>query len=941
MRLPSPHGSLIDRKKPITFSFEGRRYTGFAGDTIASALAANDVILLGRSFKYHRPRGVLTMTGDDANTFVEIDGTPNLLADVIPIREGMAVKGQHYSGSLIGDSGRWIERISKFLPVGFYYRSLFRPQGIWPLWEKLVRRMAGLGRVSLDAKHGYFDKQYLFADTVVIGSGAAGLSAALKAADKGEEVILVERQAVLGGSLNHARFDPDGSRGMDLAKSLTAQARAHPNIRVMTDAICTGWFADNYLPIIQGNRMYKLRADEVVVATGALEQPAVFRNNDLPGIMFGSAAQRLVRLYGVQPGTRAVVVTANEDGYGVALDLIDAGVEVAAIVDLNARSGVSEMAKAAAEKGVEIVSGGALHEAISTEGGLPLGAVVIADNAGHGQARRVECDLLCMSVGWAPSSALPAHAGAPVTYDASWHGFTVRETPPGLRVAGAVNGVWDLDAALEDGAGGSDIPATPSPNHHWPIFPHADGKEFVDFDEDLTIDDIRNAVADGFEDIELVKRFSTVGMGPSQGRQTATNAIRLTQEANGGLLADARGSTNRPPAFPETLGALVGRNFHPVRVSAIHHRHLEAGAKMLIAGAWLRPAYYGQADNIKAEVEAVRNNVALMDVSTLGGLEVRGPDAAEFLNRIYTMSYTKQQVGRSRYVLMCNDLGTIVDDGVACRLADDHFYVTATTGNSDGVYREMLFRNVQWRLDVDIGNVTAAYAAVNLAGPKARRVLERLCNDTDLSAEGFPYMGVRTATVAGIPARLLRVGFVGELGWEIHVPASQGEALWDALMEAGAPEGIRPFGVEAQRILRLEKGHIIIGQDSDALTHPHEVDMGWALGKRKAYFNGARGIQIQMKSNMTRRLAGFVLPAQTAALPEESQLVFRDGDIVGRVTSIAHSPALRRPIGMAFVAPDQATPGSRITIKGPGGRMMEAEVVQLPFYDPDNKRQAL
>ncbi|NKB58173.1 MAG: FAD-dependent oxidoreductase [Alphaproteobacteria bacterium] len=939
MRLLPPHGSRIDRGTSIAFSFEGRRYTGFDGDTVASALAANDVILLGRSFKYHRPRGILTMTGDDANTFVTIDSTPNLLADVVPIREGMNVMGQHYSGSLIGDNGRWIERIAKFLPVGFYYRALFRPRGIWPLWEKLVRRMAGLGRVSLDAKHGYYDKQYLFADTVVIGGGAAGLSAALAAAERGDETVLVERQPVLGGSLNHARFDAERMRGIDTARSLVAQALVHPKIRVMTDATCTGWFADNYLPILQGNRMFKLRATDVVVATGALEQPAVFRNNDLPGIMFGSAAQRLIRLYGVRPGIRAVVATANEDGYGVALDLLDAGVDVAAIVDISARSGMGPLARAASEKGIEIVSGGALREALPTEGGLSVGAVMVADNAG--QDRLIECDLLCLSVGWAPSSALPAHAGAPVLYDDSWHGFTVRETPPGMRVAGAVNGVWDLDAALEDGAGGGDIPATPSPNHHWPIFPHPDGKEFVDFDEDLTIADIRNAVADGFEDIELVKRFSTVGMGPSQGRQTASNAVRLTQEANGGLLADARGSTNRPPAFPETLGALAGRNFHPVRVSAMHERHLEAGASMLIAGAWLRPACYGGAANIEAEVNAVRGNVAMMDVSTLGGLEVRGPDAAEFLNRIYTMSYLKQPVGRSRYVLMCNDLGTIVDDGVACRLADDHFYVTATTGNADGVYREMLFRNVQWRLDVDIGNVTAAYSAVSLAGPKSRQVLERVCDDLDLSAEGFPYMGVREGTVAGIPARLLRVGFVGELGWEIHVPSSMGEALWDALMEAGAEDGIRPFGVEAQRILRLEKGHIIIGQDSDALTHPHEVDMGWALGKRKPYFNGARGIEMQMKQPMTRRLAGFVLPEDTAALPEESHLVLRDGVIAGRITSIVRSPTLGRPIGLAFVPPDMGEPDGRLAIKGPRGRLIEATVVALPFYDPDNKRQAL
>ncbi len=939
MRLPLPHGSLIDREKPVSFSFEGRRYTGYEGDTVASALAANNVILLSRSFKYHRPRGVLTMTGDDANTFVEIDGTPNLLADVVPVRDGMAVMGQHYNGSLIGDGARWIERFSKFLPVGFYYRAFFRPEGIWSLWEKLVRRKAGLGRVSLNAKHPYYDKQYLFADTAVIGGGAAGLSAALTAAERGEEVILVERQAVLGGSLNHARFDAEGKRGRETGRSLVAQAITHPNIRVMTDAICTGWFADNYLPVLNGNRMYKLRAKDLVVATGALEQPAVFRNNDLPGIMFGSAAQRLIRLYGVCPGTRAVVATANEDGYGVALDLLDVGVDVAAVVDISAKSGMGTMARAVSEKGVEIISGGGLQEAIPAEGGLAVGAVTLTDNAS--QARRIACDLLCLSIGWAPSSALPAHAGTAVTYDDTWHGFTVRETPAGMRVAGAVDGVWDLDAALEDGAGSSDVPATPSPNHHWPIFPHPDGKEFVDFDEDLTIADIRNAVADGFEDIELVKRYSTVGMGPSQGRQTATNAVRLTQEANGGLLADARGSTNRPPAFPETLAALAGRNFHPVRHSAIHDRHLEAGASMLVAGAWLRPAYYGRPDDIVAEVQAVRTNVAMMDVSTLGGLEVRGPDAAEFLNRIYTMSYTKLAVGRSRYVLMCNDLGTIVDDGVACRIADDHFYVTATTGNSDGVYREMLFRNVQWRLDVDIGNVTGAYAAVNVAGPKSRQVLERVCTDTDLSAAGFPYMGVREATVAGIPARLLRVGFVGELGWEIHVPASQGEALWDALREAGAEDGIRPFGVEAQRVLRLEKGHIIIGQDSDALTHPHEVDMAWALGKRKPYFNGARGIEMQLKNDMKRKLAGFVLSPDAAVLPQESQLVLRDGVIVGRITSIARSPSLGRPIGLAFVPPELSDPGNRITIKGPDGKLIEADIVALPFYDPENDRQAL
>jgi len=946
-RLPPPFGAWIDRDRPIDFSFEGRQYTGFAGDTIASALAANGIRLLSRSFKYHRPRGVLTMSGDDANTLVQIDSRPNVLADVEAIREGLTVTGQHYGGSLIDDNERWIERIHRFLPVGFYYRAFFRPRGIWPWWEKLVRRKAGLGRVSLAAPHGHYDKQYIFSETAVIGGGAAGLAAALAAAETGGDVVLIERQPVLGGALNHARFDAEGKRGTARSAELRAEVAGNDAIRVMTGATCTGWFADNMLSVLQGTRLYKLRAAKVVVATGALEQPLVFANNDLPGIMFASAAQRLIALYGVRPGSRAVVACANDAGYGAALDLADAGIPVAAIVDLNAEPATGPLAQAARARGIDFLSGWTIREAIAADGGNGLGAIVAAPIAGRGEtgggARRIACDLLCLSVGWTPAAALAAHAGADVAYDDTVNGFRVGETPDGMRLAGAVNGIWDLDDAIADGAGTLARPNRIAVSHAWPIFPHPKGKDFVDFDEDLTVADLRNAVADGFEDIELVKRFSTVGMGPSQGRQSAANAVRLVREANRMPLQGARGTTNRLPAFPETLGLLAGRPYHPVRLSAMHDRHLEAGAAMLVAGAWLRPAYYGASPEpaITAEVTAVRRAVAVMDVSTLGGLDVRGPDAAEFLERIYTMAYAKLPVGRSRYVLMCNELGTVVDDGVACRLEPDHFYVTATTGNADGVYREMLFRNAQWRLDVDIANVTAAMAAVNIAGPLSRRVLARLCDDPDLSAEAFPYLAVRTGTVAGIPARLLRVGFVGEVGFEIHVPASQGEALWDAVLEAGRDDGIRPFGVEAQRILRLEKGHIIIGQDSDALTHPHEVAMGWALSRRKAYFTGARGIEMRMKGAQTRLLTGFVLPRDADILPEESQLVLRDGDIAGRVTSIARSPTLGRPIGLAFVAPDQAAPGTRLTIKGPRGRMIAARSVALPFYDPGNKRQAL
>ena len=536
--------------------------------------------------------------------------------------------------------------------------------------------------------------------------------------------------------------------------------------------------------------------------------------------------------------------------------------------------------------------------------------------------------------------------------------------PPHVYAAGSVNGTYRLDAVLAEGrrvgwaaarmpaspaaASRRASPATGEPlgqTHGWPIFPHKRGKDFVDFDEDLQVKDLVNGIADGYDDIELLKRYSTVGMGPSQGRHSAVAAVRVLAKETKTDLANLSVTTQRPPYVPEKFGHLAGRIFEPERHTAMHHRHLRArrpddGGGHLVPPRLLRQGRAARPGDPRRGA-GVRNNVGLIDVSTLGGLDVRGPDAAEFLNRLYTFTYAKQPVGRSRYVLMCDQTGAIIDDGVACRFHDEHFYVTATTSGVDGVYRLMLQWNAQWRLDVDVANVTAAYAGVNIAGPRSREVLAKVCHDVDLSAEAFPYMGVRLGSVAGIPARLLRVGFVGELGYEIHVPASQGEALWDALMAAGGTAGIRPFGVEAQRVLRLEKGHIIIGQDTDGLTHPLEADMAWAIAKNKPYFMGGRSIAIQMTRPLTRKLVGFTVEDPAAPVPEECHLTVRDGEIVGRVTSAVRSPALDRVIGLAYVAPDQATPGKSFDIKIAGGRLIQAKVVPIPFYDPENKRQEM
>ena len=773
------------------------------------------------------------MAGQDANTLVQLPGDANALADQTPISEGLVVEGQNYTGSLDFDRSAWIGLFSNFLPVGFYYKAFFKPRGMWEKWAPMIRRRAGLGRIDTTARPGYYDKQYRFCDVAVIGGGPAGLEAALSASAAGADVLLIEENPVLGGSLNYARFDTAGKTAGVVREELLTRLNEQPRIEVMTQAVCNGWFSDNWLPIIKGNRLFKTRASETVLATGSLEQPAVFRNNDLPGVMMGSAAQRLIRLYAVRPGKRAVVLTGNNDGYAVALDLLDAGVKVDAIVELRGQPSYDELATAIAAK-IPVREGAAVYEAHRK--GRHLSAVDIRSIDAGGKCAggfdRIECDLLCMSVGFTPTYQLACQAGATLDYDDTSASFSIAGLPNALSLAGSVNGQWWLDATRADGrhagaraANGSgfecDPPCAPavtveSPNFSWPIFPHPSGKEFVDYDEDLEAADIVNATRDGYEHVQLVKRYSTVGMGPSQGRHSALATARLVANATGRSVAETGVSTARPPYAPERIAHNAGRSFYPERHTPMHHRHLEAGARMMMAGAWWRPAYYGPQDDkdrwVREEARNTRENVGVIDVSTLGGLEIRGPDAGEFLNRIYTYAFVKQAVGRSRYVAMVNEHGVVIDDGVACRLHEQDYYVTATTGGVERVYQSMLKWNAQWRLDVDVAHVTGAWAGVNIAGPESREVLESVCDDVDFSPAGFPYMGVREGTVAGITSRLLRVGFVGELGYEIHVPQHLGEALWDAVLEAGREAGIRPFGVECQRLLRLEKGHIIIGQ---------------------------------------------------------------------------------------------------------------------------------
>ena len=964
-RLPPPFGLQIERNRLVHFSFDGHAFTGLEGDTIASALAANDQWLLSRSFKYHRPRGFLTLAGQDANTLVQLPANPNALADVVLITEGLEALPQNFSGTLKRDRSALLGRFARFLPVAFYYKAFFRPRGIWQLWARFFRKRAGLGVIDQSFDPERFTQTYRHCDVLIVGGGPAGLASSLEAAAAGADVLLVDENAALGGSLNYAEFGdpsaPEGSR----RETLISAVEASEYIETFTGAVCNGWFADNWVPVIQGKTLIKVRAQKVIFCTGSLEQPAIFRNNDLPGIFLSSAVLRLMHLYGVPPGHHGAIVCGNWEGYRAALALCRAGISVVGIVDFRPRPQAGHpLIDQVMDCGLPIWFEHGVDQAIASNDqnhvvGIDIGALDCGA-VDRGNLSRLHCDFVVMAAGFVPTYQLAAQAGGRLTYDDASAVFSIDQLPDNCGLGGSVNGFWNIEDVIEDGvraakealwekdaSGGREARGLDNEriNFPWPIFAHPRGKEFVDFDEDLQIADIVNATRDGYEHIQLVKRYSTAGMGPSQGRHSALTVARLVADATGKSVAETGVTTARPPFAAEQLAHTGGRGFFLARRSAMHHRHLELGAVMLQAGAWLRPAFYGVPSErrtcIEAEMRHVRRAVGLIDVSTLGGIEIRGPDAAEFLNRIYTGGFKKQPVGKARYALLINEAGVVLDDGVACRLHADHYYVTATTGGVDSVYRSMLKWNAQWRLQLDIANVTSAYCAMNIAGPDARAVLSRVVQDIALDEAAFPYMGVRTGHLGGVPIRLIRVGFVGELGFELHAPQQFGEALWDRLMLAGKDANIRPFGVEAQRGLRLEKGHIIVGQDTDAMSNPFQIQMDWALARKKPFFVGHRTLQELEKQPLDRVLVGFEIEDIQQPIPLESHLVLDGEGMIGRVTSCIASPTLNSIIGLAYVDADYAELGRSLTIKVEGGARVSAKVVPTPFYDPKNRRQVM
>ena len=955
-RLPPSPGERIDRGSPVSFSFDGKTVEAFEGDTIGSALHADGRRVLSRSFKYHRPRGLFCCAGQCPNCLVEVDGWPGVRACTEPVRKGMKVVHMNASPSLRFDVMRATDIFgSRLTPPGFYYKTFIRPRRLWPLYEKVLRNAAGLGRLARRQREREWRTEYRRrrADVLVIGGGISGLGAALRAAELGADVVLADDGPELGGA-ELAGGDPAAVR--ELGRRVRAAG-----VEVLAPAAALGFF-DGIVPVWSRSTLHQVRADRHIAATGSIEQPLMFEGNDLPGVMLCSGAERLARLYGVRPGKEAVVATTADRGIESALALHEAGVEVVGVADTRRTAADPELAERIERARIPLWRGSAVVRAVGRRG--VIGAVV-AELDGAGRAlpdteRDLNCDLLAVSGGTVPATSLLLQAGAKARWDATAGAYLPEESPPGIHAAGAVAGhrsrreaelsgaVAGAEAALslelgdaEDRArleaereqlercatGGAELvpaPAASSRGRH--------EKCFACLCEDVTTDDISYSIEEGYDSLELLKRYTTITMGPCQGRICQLATIRRAAADTRTAVGEVGITTARPPWSSVPMGVLAGRPFEPAKRSAVHGRHRELGGNVLWAGDWRRPYDYGDP---KAETMAVHEGAGLIDVSTLGKLIVAGPQAGAFLNLLYPNRFDNLKPGRIRYGVLGDDAGRITDDGTVCRLDDRSYYVTTTSSGADAVESWFAWWLAEWDLDVHLTDVSQGLAAFNLAGPRSREILSGL-TDLDCSNESFSYLDGKRALVAGVPCLLLRIGFVGELGYELHCPAALAEPLWDVILAAGEPHGIRPFGLEPQRVLRLQKLHILVGQDTDAESNPLEAAMPWIVKlDKEEEFIGRWALEAVRERGAENMLVGFTL--DDGAVPSEGAAVVADGEPVGRVTSSRYSPLLERTIGIAWVPAALAEDGASITLAD-DGRRLRAKVQTAPFYDPDQER---
>ncbi|SLN56866.1 Aminomethyltransferase [Roseovarius albus] len=970
-------GGLIDRSTPMNFTFNGKSMQGFAGDTLASALLANGQRLVGRSFKYHRPRGIFSAGSEEPNALVQLRSgahqEPNTRATVAELFDGLTATSQNHRGSLEFDLMALTDYASPFLSAGFYYKTFMWPKALWEkFYEPVIRSSAGLGRLSMDEDPDIYDKGFLHCDLLVIGAGPSGISAALAAGRSGARVILADEDFAPGGRLNAETLEVDGMSGADWATQALAELAAMDNVQIMTRTTIYGSYdhgvygalerCTDHLASSNGKPrqiLWRIYSKRAVLAAGSTERPIAFGNNDRPGVMLAGAVRTYVNRFGATPGQQVAVFTNNDDGWRTAADLAAKGVNVTAIIDSRDKPAVCDV------PGARHIRNAAVRDTAGRKG---LKSVTLTDD------QIIDCDCLAVSGGWNPNVHLTCHQRGRPEWRDDISAFVPGGTlPVGMAVAGAANGALTLGAALAEGRAIAnqqikDLGFTASRK----AAPKAEDEAFecspmwhvgesikrawLDLQNDVTVKDVKLSHREGFRSVELLKRYTTLGMATDQGKTANIPALAVMAECTGKTIPETGTTIFRPPYTPVPLGALGGRarghDFRPTRLTPSHEWAKANGASFVTVGNWMRAEWYtrpgekGWRDSVDREALNTRTNVGICDVTTLGKIDVQGKDAAEFLNKVYSNAFAKLAVGKVRYGLMLREDGICYDDGTTARMSENHFVMTTTTANAVLVFRRLEFaRQCLWpNMDVHLISTTDGWAQFAVAGPKSRDLLRKIVDeDTDLSNEGFPFMGCAEVTVCGgTPARLFRISFSGELAFEIAVPARFGNSMMEVLNKAGEEFGAAPYGTEALGVMRIEKGHVT-ANELNGQTTAQNIGLGMMVSQKKECIGNVLSQRPEMVGD-DLRLMGFRPVDHSLDVIAGSHFITKGDEAnmandQGWMTSTAWSPNLGHSIGLGFIKRGNERIGEVVRAVSPvHGKEMEVEIVSAHFIDPEGER---
>ena len=984
----------INRDKKISFKFNGKKYFGYKGDTLASALLANGVHLVGRSFKYHRPRGFVGAGVDEPNAKVQLyyKGTntePNANATEVELVEGLIARSQNCWPSVSFDFGAINNLLNKFFPAGFYYKTFMWPKSFWyKIYEPIIRKAAGLGIAPLKPDPDKYEHKYEYCDVLVAGSGPSGLSSALSAAKNGARVILAEDKVRFGGSLLTDEVTIGNKKGKEWADEIISQLKSMPNVIVKNRSQVFGYYDHNMMVMCERTKdhienpseftprqkLWHIRAKEVIISTGSIERPLTFGNNDRPGIILASAAREYMKVYGVLVGKKPIIFTNNDSAYDTAIDFKKNGIDPIIIDTRN--DSQSSVANEAKSLNISIKFS---HGVVNTKGYLRLNSATIgkfnSDKSGYEKLENISCDCICVSGNWTPTVHLASQSGNKLKFNETLDAFIPNQSKQNENTIGSAKGSFTLKESLEDGfkkgfelsnkiTGKNEKSITPTSNEKnygqhdkfWcmPLPKNKHYKRFVDFQNDVAVSDIELAVREGFKSIEHVKRYTTLGMATDQGKTSNLNGLQLVSDIEKKIIPEVGHTTFRPPYTPITIGAIVGRevgkHYRPTRKSPIHEWHEKNNAVFVDAGLWLRPRYYkkGNENLLEAstrEARNVRKNVGVCDVTSLGKIDIKGADSAEFLNRVYTNAWMKLPIGKGRYGVMLREDGIVFDDGTTTRISENHFHMTTTTAQAANVLSHLeYYLQVVWpELDVNVVSTTEQWAGAALAGPNSRKLLGKLFKNIDVSNEGIQFMGYKESDLFGVPARIFRISFSGELAYEINVESDYGIFMWKKIIELGKEMNIEPYGTEALSTLRIEMGHVA-GSEIDGRVISSDLSLEGMLSKKKDFI-GKRSLFREAFVNPNReKIVGVIPIDKKTMIPEGSHLV-NDGNAtlpnpkLGHVSASCWSVEYNNPFSLAILQDGKNKIGKKLYAVSPlKNKNIPVEIISSHYVDPKGER---